>query len=1520
MADSADLAPQAPGFMRASAAQGQQPSEDHSLPPLQPEPLSAPTMSSKQPSGETQHPVSAIPPRLLKRLSSPTGSVSSTATEVSECPGRFELERDQLRYTPPEVSTPDLAAVQNFVSQRRRSSLAQGIPASLLGPDPSDRIASISHQDSSMPLSYPDWMPHVDQETDEAAPTLIRSSPPTSTISSPPTIHLPSPVSAATATMSMPSMTTVISANSHTATDPAALPPLPPTTYPAAAASATAAALPPAPAMIDLSHPADGTPQITQPQQQQQQQQEPRSERQVPITASIEAAEAANVTPISIAADIQGSASAAGHASSANSPPKDVTAGTTEVPAPDNVPSNISDKTEPQVTLSSPQPLQALHQLNRPHPHQEISSKMSSQSNQTYLSAPGRPACVHPGIAGAACAGLTLPPNRSLPISPLALNLTFAKTLTNESEGLSPTRKDRGQEETEGSTPATATTTTTSTTQLPTEAGTPIVHANGPAAAPVESPSIGASSRSKAVTGPMTPAEIDMVLQSAASRLVEAKQEGFVDDTDSPSSDDHPSDTDSTGGVDNNKLIGGRQEGRGAPSSPPTTTAAVAAAATAAAGQPVPTLPRQRSLGVIGSSTSPLNTPSQRQAMSPSPTSQHRMYQHPYESGSGLSAHLHGPTGSLSRTMTDTTDILVSQPVSLSSSRHNSEDEEEHGSGSGVNHQQHHALQSSPHLSPYHHHTHAHQPYQTHGTPPSQSEPSSIEEWTASRRQQQSPLAPTSHSPVAGSKAVLAAATLTKDPTMAQPQPQQQQQQQFSGTASPTVPLPPTVITTTTPSPQRTVSTMSLPVRKEQPPLQAKKEGSPVTQPVPTTTTTGHKGPVAALAAEETSGSTSPSVEAPKPPQRKVSAGPPQPAGPVRQSSSTNLFSMVAAKLEHHKEKEKEKERIKEKERQEKKERKEREKTATTLAGGVGGPYQNGGATSVAATASSNGIGGGKSSLARKKSARETSHGIFHDLKRFFQSSTPVHSTPPLQPISPSSEPTALAMEGHNGNGGHGMAAAGMNGSPSSSLQPSVKSSKKSLLNHVTGGVAGGERSSSNSPGATSSPKPPSVGGKGGAGEGSHGNSIETDLRKKYGKLGKVLGRGAGGTVRILSRSSDHKVFAIKQFRKRRPNESERSYVKKVTSEYCLGSTFHHQNIIETLDIVKESDSYYEVMEFAKYELFTCVMSGLMGRDEVACCFKGIVNGVAYLHEMGVAHRDLKLDNCVMNERGIVKLIDFGCSMVYQLPFEKKIQMARGISGSDPYIAPEVFLQDQYDPRLADVWSVGIIFLCMTLRRFPWRIPRSDQDPSFQAFVKGDGTGKLRLLKLLPRESRPIMSKILEVDPKKRALIADVLADPWIHGIDHCTVDYMSPRHPHHLGDDGTVAHNPIEGMNPLPPSAHESDNGKSDVGSSVGSLHRTAVYKAQQQQQQQPLSPQPKQRQFDQVDPERIDQRHLSPMMAAIAPPLPTSVSSPNVHSAAPSSRMIQHHPSSSSLRTLKAGSELNMSPLRPLKSDKAL
>lgn len=169
-------------------------------------------------------------------------------------------------------------------------------------------------------------------------------------------------------------------------------------------------------------------------------------------------------------------------------------------------------------------------------------------------------------------------------------------------------------------------------------------------------------------------------------------------------------------------------------------------------------------------------------------------------------------------------------------------------------------------------------------------------------------------------------------------------------------------------------------------------------------------------------------------------------------------------------------------------------------------------------------------------------------------------------------------------------------------------------------------------------------------------------LQSKYGKFGKILGSGAGGSVRLMKRSGDGVVFAVKQFRDRHTYESERDYNKKVTAEFCIGSTLHHGNVIETIDIVHERGKWFEVMEYAPFDLFATVMTGKMAREEVTCATLQILSGVLYLHSMGLAHRDLKLDNVVISDQGIMKLIDFGSAVVFRYPFENDVVLATGKS------------------------------------------------------------------------------------------------------------------------------------------------------------------------------------------------------------------------------------------------------------------
>jgi serine/threonine protein kinase len=253
----------------------------------------------------------------------------------------------------------------------------------------------------------------------------------------------------------------------------------------------------------------------------------------------------------------------------------------------------------------------------------------------------------------------------------------------------------------------------------------------------------------------------------------------------------------------------------------------------------------------------------------------------------------------------------------------------------------------------------------------------------------------------------------------------------------------------------------------------------------------------------------------------------------------------------------------------------------------------------------------------------------------------------------------------------------------------------------------------------------------------------QSPFSKRYSKFGESLGAGAGGSVKLVKRLSDNVVFAVKEFRQRSLNETRREYAKKITGEYCIGSTLRHANIIETVEIAYENDRILQVMEYCDYDLFALVMSNKMSTEEINCCFKQILTGVQYLHHMGLAHRDLKLDNCVVNAHGIVKIIDFGSAVVFSYPFSQTLIEAGGIVGSDPYLSPETLVFAKYDPRPVDIWSVAMIYCCMTLKKFPWKVPKLS-DNSFKLFCSGRDSDSLSAL--LTRSPPPKVESPKKVD------------------------------------------------------------------------------------------------------------------------------------------------------------------------------
>ncbi|KAF7289336.1 Serine/threonine-protein kinase hal4 [Mycena indigotica] len=333
----------------------------------------------------------------------------------------------------------------------------------------------------------------------------------------------------------------------------------------------------------------------------------------------------------------------------------------------------------------------------------------------------------------------------------------------------------------------------------------------------------------------------------------------------------------------------------------------------------------------------------------------------------------------------------------------------------------------------------------------------------------------------------------------------------------------------------------------------------------------------------------------------------------------------------------------------------------------------------------------------------------------------------------------------------------------------------------------------------------------------SGGGESVGSLSQKYGVCQKVaIGKGATSVVRLAhkwDRSDGEKMYAVKEFRKRRRNETEKEYVKKLTAEFCISSTLHHVNIVETVDLVQdEQGKWCEVMEFCPGgDLYAAIKKGGMSPSEVECCFKQILQGIGYLHSQGVAHRDIKPENLFFDTVGHLKIGDYGASTVYRLPWEGTIHMSTGLCGSEPYIAPEQFLGKPYDARLVDIWACGIVYYCLHFQELPWRAAQptdqlyaayaaaaaSTPGPPLQSAVpNGNGhtqsasesrdrnhTNSALLFpptinNLSPRACRPLIRKMLEPDPKARVTIEDVLGSAWISGVEVCW-DVETASHVH---------------------------------------------------------------------------------------------------------------------------------------------
>ena len=225
---------------------------------------------------------------------------------------------------------------------------------------------------------------------------------------------------------------------------------------------------------------------------------------------------------------------------------------------------------------------------------------------------------------------------------------------------------------------------------------------------------------------------------------------------------------------------------------------------------------------------------------------------------------------------------------------------------------------------------------------------------------------------------------------------------------------------------------------------------------------------------------------------------------------------------------------------------------------------------------------------------------------------------------------------------------------------------------------------------------------------------IEGDITQFY-EVQKKIGEGAYGKIYKVRNKQSGDIRAMKQVTKSKIQD-----MGKFQTEIKILSMLDHPNIVRLFEVI-EDDKYYNLLEelCTGGELLTRAQKTELKEKDIARIFYQIISGVAYIHGMGIAHRDLKLENILFsteNPMSPIKIIDFGFSVFMDKNNEKlkEDKKDKDNENTDPkkfgfkrlkskvgtlyYISPEI-IKGNYDEK-CDIWACGVI-LYILLAGYP---------------------------------------------------------------------------------------------------------------------------------------------------------------------------------------------------------------------------
>ncbi|KAI9744590.1 MAG: hypothetical protein M1818_002119 [Claussenomyces sp. TS43310] len=383
-------------------------------------------------------------------------------------------------------------------------------------------------------------------------------------------------------------------------------------------------------------------------------------------------------------------------------------------------------------------------------------------------------------------------------------------------------------------------------------------------------------------------------------------------------------------------------------------------------------------------------------------------------------------------------------------------------------------------------------------------------------------------------------------------------------------------------------------------------------------------------------------------------------------------------------------------------------------------------------------------------------------------------------------------------------------------------------------------------------------GGRGG-GRTRHDHSATSGKKEKNTKfgeyfLGNTLGEGEFGKVKMGWKQEGGVQVAIKLIRRDSVGTNP-TRLAKIYREIAILREISHPNIVRLHEMVETDKHIGIILEYASGgELFDYILNHRYLKDNAARrLFAQLVSGVGYLHKKGIVHRDLKLENLLLDRNRNIIITDFGFANTFNPRDELGEEVEYNLSnreyvkrteldkvlpggfrrgdlmqtscGSPCYAAPELVVSDSlYTGRKVDVWSCGVILYAMLAGYLPFDDdPANPEGDNINLLYKYIVSTPLTFPEYVTPHARDLLRRILVPDPRKRADLFEVARHSWLSEYAH-VVGFITSS----TTTTGDIAHTTVGGEDRIeaPPlarsaSVREPTKAQKSPSSAIGDLSR---------------------------------------------------------------------------------------------------